>query len=325
MHFSSEISLSPVALDDPEMLGLFDPFIREADGPLEIEVDIEAEIAAGPPADLEPPHGVLLLARVDGVPAGLGGVRHLDTEIAEVKSMFVAPPFRGTGLARRILGRLEEIAAERGCQAVRLDTSAYLTPAVGLYRAAGYREVSAYNENAKADLWFERRLDEEPIRIVPYDPSWPQQFEREQATLDAAIGEWAVGGIHHVSSTAVPGLAAKPIIDILVGVEDLERSRAALEPLARLGYLYAPYRAYEMHWLCKPDPRRRTHHLHLTPADGRRYAEELAFRDSLRADPALASAYASLKRDLAGRFGDDREAYTEAKGEFVARALATQL
>ena len=91
-------------------------------------------------------------------PAGLGGVRHLDTEVAEVKSMYVAPSFRGTGLGRRILSRLDEIALEHGCRAVRLDTSDYLTPAVGLYRAAGYREVPAYNENPKADLWFEREL-----------------------------------------------------------------------------------------------------------------------------------------------------------------------
>ena len=70
--------------------------------------------------------------------------------------MYVAPAFRGTGLGRRILARLDEIALEHGCRAVRLDTSDYLTPAVGLYRAAGYREVPAYNENPKADLWFER-------------------------------------------------------------------------------------------------------------------------------------------------------------------------
>jgi GNAT superfamily N-acetyltransferase len=163
MHSSTEITLEPIARDAPEARGLYEPFIREADGPLAYDregagVDIEGEIAAGPPADLVPPHGVLLIARVDGEPAGLGGVRHLDTEIAEVKSMFVDPRFRGIGLGRRILARLDEIAAEHGCRAVRLDTSDYLTPAVGLYRAAGYREVPAYNDNPKADLWFERDL-----------------------------------------------------------------------------------------------------------------------------------------------------------------------
>jgi GrpB-like predicted nucleotidyltransferase (UPF0157 family) len=80
-----------------------------------------------------------------------------------------------------------------------------------------------------------------------------------------------------------------------------------------------------MHWFCKPEPGRRTHHLHLAPAGGRRFAEELAFRDRLRADPAAAAEYASLKRELAERFREDREAYTEAKGEFVARVLGAQL
>ena len=158
-------SLESISRDDPQVRALYADFVREADGPLvydreEAGVDLDKEIAAGPPADLAPPAGVLLLARVDGEPAGLGGVRHLDTEVAEVKSMYVAPAFRGGGLGRRILARLDEIALEHSCRAVRLDTSDYLTPAVGLYRSAGYREVPAYNENPKADLWFERRLQE---------------------------------------------------------------------------------------------------------------------------------------------------------------------
>jgi GNAT superfamily N-acetyltransferase len=160
---SVTFSLDPIDRDDPRVRKLYAEFVREADGPLVYDregsgVDIDEEIAAGPPADLVPPNGVLLLAHVDGEPAGLGGVRHLDTEVAEVKSMYVAPAFRGSGLGRRILARLDEIALEHGCRAVRLDTSDYLTPAVGLYRAAGYREVPAYNENPKADLWFERSL-----------------------------------------------------------------------------------------------------------------------------------------------------------------------
>jgi GNAT superfamily N-acetyltransferase len=158
-------SLEPVDRDDPRVQDLYADFVREADGPLvydreEAGIDLDEEIAAGPPPDLVPPNGILLLALADGKPAGLGGVRYLDSEIAEVKSMYVAPDFRGTGLGRHILARLDEIALEHGCRAVRLDTSDYLTPAVGLYRSAGYREVPAYNENPKADLWFERSLNE---------------------------------------------------------------------------------------------------------------------------------------------------------------------
>jgi GNAT superfamily N-acetyltransferase len=151
-----DLKLEPASRDDPEVRALFDAFIREADGPLGI--DLEAEIAAGPPLELAGPNGVLLLVRLEGESAGLGGVRYLDTDIAEVKSMYLVTAHRGKGLARRLLEELEQIARQRGCRAVRLDTSAYLTGAVALYRAAGYREVPDYNANPKADLWFERQL-----------------------------------------------------------------------------------------------------------------------------------------------------------------------
>ncbi len=88
---SIDVRLEPVDPGDREVRALYADFIREADGPLAGEVDLEAEIAAGPPAELVPPAGLLLIARIEGSPAGLGGVRHLDTEVAEVKSMFVAP------------------------------------------------------------------------------------------------------------------------------------------------------------------------------------------------------------------------------------------
>ena len=156
---------------------------------------------------------------------------------------------------------------------------------------------------------------------MPYDPTWPARFEQERAALEDAIGEWIVGGIHHVGSTAVPGLDAKPIIDILAGVRDLEESRACFEPLAQLGYMYAPYLPDEMHWFCKPHPSRRTHHLHLVPTGSNRYRDELAFRDRLRSDPEVAAEYAALKHTLAERHRDDREAYTEAKGAFVRAVL----
>lgn len=151
--------MAAISRRDPVVLDLYADFIREADGPLDPAlVDIDAEIEAGPPANLDPPDGAFLLARVDGDPAAIGGVRHLDAAVAEVKSMYVAPAYRGVGLAGRLLDRLHEVAADHGCRSIRLDTSAYLTAAVALYRSAGYREVSDYNGNVKADLWFERAL-----------------------------------------------------------------------------------------------------------------------------------------------------------------------
>jgi GrpB-like predicted nucleotidyltransferase (UPF0157 family) len=165
------------------------------------------------------------------------------------------------------------------------------------------------------------RWSDEPVRVVAYDPTWPARFEAERRLLEAAIGDWVVGGIHHVGSTAVPGLAAKPVIDILVGVRDLASSRGCFEPLAKIGYLYAPYRAREMHWFCKPTPTRRTHHLHLVPHASRRFRDELAFCDYLRSHPDAAGEYAALKRRLASRFEHDREAYTDAKATFIRDVL----
>ena len=104
---------------------------------------------------------MFLLARVDDEPAGIGGVRDLDPEVAEVKSMFVSRSRRGFGVGRKLLTELETIARQHGCRAVRLDTSDYLTPAIDLYRSAGYTEVPAYNENPKANVWFERDLSGE--------------------------------------------------------------------------------------------------------------------------------------------------------------------
>jgi GrpB-like predicted nucleotidyltransferase (UPF0157 family) len=158
---------------------------------------------------------------------------------------------------------------------------------------------------------------DEPIRLLPYDPASPARFAEERAALAQALGDWIVGDIHHVGSTAVPGLETKPFIDILVGVRDLGESRECFEPLARLAYLYAPYLPEAMHWFCKPHPSRRTHHLHLVPAGSQRYTEELAFRDRLRADPKARADYAALKRKLAARFAHDREAYTEGKSAFI--------
>jgi len=114
---------------------------------------------------------------------------------------------------------------------------------------------------------------------------------------------------------------AKPVIDILVGVKDLQTSRGCFHSLTPLAYHYAPYRSEEMHWFCKPSPRRRTHHLHLVPTGSRRFRDEIAFRDYLRADSRAAERYGSLKRDLAKKFEHDREAYTAAKADFVMAAI----
>ena len=167
----------------------------------------------------------------------------------------------------------------------------------------------------------DQRGDSEPVRIKPYDPGWPEKFEQERSALEEVLGADVTGGIHHIGSTAIPGLDAKPVIDILVGVRDLESARAYIEPLKALSYVYAPYRSDTEAWFCKPHPARRTHHLHLVPTGSGRFRADLTFRNYLRAHPEVAAEYLGLKRKLAAEFEHDREAYTRSKAQFVREVV----
>jgi GrpB-like predicted nucleotidyltransferase (UPF0157 family) len=169
------------------------------------------------------------------------------------------------------------------------------------------------------DGWLD--VNDEPVLVQAYDPAWPARFEDERCLLQPVLSEFITGGIHHVGSTAVPGLDAKPVIDILVGVGDLAAARTCIDLVAPLGYLHAPYRVGEMLWFCKPHPARRTHHLHLVPAGSARYQDELRFRDYLREYARARADYARLKHDLAARHRQDRESYTEGKTAFVHEIL----
>ncbi len=160
---------------------------------------------------------------------------------------------------------------------------------------------------------------EMPVEIVPYDAAWPGLFEDERRKILDAIGPWLAGPVEHIGSTAVPGLAAKPVIDIMAGVASLDASRPAVPVLAVLGYCYFPYRPDAEHWFCKPSPAFRTHHLHLVPLDSPQWSGALAFRDYLRLHPGTAAEYQELKTRLAREFHLDREAYTDAKGPFITR------
>jgi GrpB-like predicted nucleotidyltransferase (UPF0157 family) len=160
--------------------------------------------------------------------------------------------------------------------------------------------------------------------ILPYDPGWPGLFEAERELLERVLAPWLEGGIHHVGSTSIPGLAAKPIIDIIAGVRDFEEARAAFEPLAEHGYEYTPHRPRTHHFSKPPGAGwwNVTHGLHLTEVGTDLWRERLAFREALRADAALASAYEELKHRLAREHGSDPGAYTVSKRPFVARVLA---
>ena len=161
-----------------------------------------------------------------------------------------------------------------------------------------------------------------PVEIVPHDDAWPAKFDAERSLLEVTLAPWLAGPIEHIGSTAVQGLAAKPVIDIMAAVHSLEASRPAIVAVAQLGYVYFPDKANEMHWFCKPSPSLRTHHLHLGPIASPLWAQRLRFRDALRHNGALAAEYAERKLQLAHQFPLDREAYTDGKTAFIRRVLS---
>ena len=161
----------------------------------------------------------------------------------------------------------------------------------------------------------------EQVHIVAYDTGWPARFREERDRIEGVIGRWLVG-TEHVGSTAVPGLDAKPVIDVMPGLSSMLDADLCVEPLISLGYSYweegvEPYhrlfaKFVDAGWTA------RTHNLHLVEAGDWYWRERLLFRDYLRADAMTAHEYAKLKNELAHRYKDDREAYTNAKAEFVA-------
>lgn len=162
------------------------------------------------------------------------------------------------------------------------------------------------------------------VRIEPYDSRWPAMFAAERARLEPLLQAWLVTPVEHIGSTSVPGLAAKPLIDMIAGIAELRAARAAIGPLARHGYTHADHRPGAL-WFYRIDPGDsggHTHHLHLTEPGSDLWRERLAFRDWLRSDPGLAAEYQQLKRDLSQRFPDDGPSYAAGKREFVARVLA---
>ena len=164
----------------------------------------------------------------------------------------------------------------------------------------------------------------EPVFVVPYNPRWPSLRTLERPRVEAAVGSH-VGAIEHVGSTAVPGLYAKPVMDGMVGVRDLQSAGSCIRPLEEIGYSY---------WAENPNPERmlfvrfadadrtsRTHNLHLVEAGGDLWSDRIVFQDHLRSYPEVAREYTCLNYALAECFRHDREAYARAKADFISVLL----
>jgi GrpB-like predicted nucleotidyltransferase (UPF0157 family) len=157
------------------------------------------------------------------------------------------------------------------------------------------------------------------VHLVRYDSTWPAAFEAEAARIESVCAGLPIR-LEHIGSTSVPGLAAKPVIDILAGRPPRSRVEPYIDALRQLGYEHkgsfgVPGREY----FRRGSPR--SHHVHLFVWDSAHWRDHLLFRDHLRAHPELAREYEALKYELAVRFAYDRKLYTDEKGPFIKRVL----
>ena len=157
------------------------------------------------------------------------------------------------------------------------------------------------------------------VVLVEHDPSWAQIYDEEERHVRRALAGLALD-IQHCGSTAIPGIKAKPILDVVVGIARLALAQRCIGPLAGIGYAHLGDQVVpHEHFFSKGDPR--THHLHLVAWRGAGWSDKVLFRDRLLADPTLARAYETMKVMLAGRFPSDRASYTQAKAAFIAGVI----
>ncbi len=166
-------------------------------------------------------------------------------------------------------------------------------------------------------------MPDQAVYLVEHDPSWRTRFVTQRDALERLLQPWLASPPEHVGSTAVPGLRAKPVIDIAAPVISFDAAQSAVAVLEADGWLFwpdDPNRSYRL-WFLRPAPAMRTHHLYLMQHDHPELQRVLRFRDLLRGDEALRKQYQALKQQLAQQYPDDRDAYTDAKSEFIRTVL----
>jgi GrpB-like predicted nucleotidyltransferase (UPF0157 family) len=163
-----------------------------------------------------------------------------------------------------------------------------------------------------------------PVVVVEYDSKWPIMYEKEKQVIARLLGEHILS-IEHVGSTAVPGLAAKPIIDIMIGVKNLDEGRqTCIQPLQDIGYHYVPDFEIELPDRCflyRGSEDGHSHHVHITEPNSIFWIEHILFRDYLRKYPAAAEKYGELKQHLAQKYKTQRAEYGQAKTDFIQNVL----
>jgi GrpB-like predicted nucleotidyltransferase (UPF0157 family) len=162
-------------------------------------------------------------------------------------------------------------------------------------------------------------LEKGTVRLVPYTQEWERLFEEEKCRLQAAVGKYVLD-IQHVGSTSIPGMLAKPILDIAIAVQNFEEAGICIQPIEQSGYEYMGENGIpRRRFFVKGDPR--THHIHMNEMGSWDWNNQIDFRDYLIQHPESAEEYAELKLALAQRYPTDRQSYLDGKAPFIERVL----
>jgi len=166
---------------------------------------------------------------------------------------------------------------------------------------------------------------EDNIYITPYNSNWPKLAAEEIALIKKNLPYAWIVDIQHIGSTAIPGLPAKPIIDIYIGVASIQEAQKAIKPIEKLGYVFwSDNPNKEKMFFVKGMPpfgKGRTHHIHIVEYNSTYWRARILFRNYLRTHPDKAEKYAQLKHELMEKYEFDREAYTDAKSSFISSIL----
>ncbi|MFC4403858.1 GrpB family protein [Gracilibacillus xinjiangensis] len=181
--------------------------------------------------------------------------------------------------------------------------------------------IKQYNSVIKEFIKMGEEMAKPIVTLSEYNPGWIRDFNEERKRIKGVIGEKAAG-IEHIGSTSIKGLRAKPIIAIIIGVEDVNMVTDLVSPLSKIGFEYIPKPEWpERRFFRKGLWGRGTCHLHMVEMNGSEWVEKLLFRDYLRNHPKTAAAYALLKNELAAKYKDDRPTYTRHKEPFIMEII----
>ena len=322
MKASQEIAIRAAQpADTPALLDLIHAAFAEYAGRLDPPSGAHAETAASLQRLFDVGE-TAALATVAGAPVGCVFLARHGVEMYAHR-LAVLPAWRGQGVGQALMAWVEEQAQVAGCRYVRVAVRLALPGNIAFYARRGYTAIIESSHPGYSTPTFVHMTRElaslrmRAVVVTPYDPAWPARFAAEEAVLRAELGDLALA-IHHVGSTTVAGLAAKPVIDIMPIVRDIRAVDRHLSGMAELGYVpRGEYGLPGRRYFSKDTDGVRSHHVHMYAVDNLEVLRHLAFRDYLRAHPVVAQQYGDLKLALAQAHPSDIDAYMDGKNGFI--------